>query len=140
MKVRRGPTLKGIQILIRTPRALTSIQPARGRDRFDQFEQLLKAAATLFSMLPRGARVKILQSSRGIKGWLGMGLRYSLLHSMQVTTEANVSVREDVHLHNVAGLTVGRNVSIHPMSYLDAAGGIVIGNDVSIAHGVTVMS
>lgn len=91
-------------------------------------------------MLPMSVRLTLLARARVYRGLLGIGLRYSLLGSIVERLGSNVSIREDVYLLGVGGLTLGNNVSIHPMSYLDATGGVTIGSDVSIAHSATIMS
>jgi acetyltransferase-like isoleucine patch superfamily enzyme len=112
----------------------------RGRDLFDRVEPILRVLTTLLKALPRPVRRRLLVSARGLKGSLGLGLRYTLLAALDITSEPNVSVHENVYLLNTDGLRIGRNVSIHPMCYIDAAGEIELGNDISIAHGTTIMS
>lgn len=112
----------------------------RGRELFQRVEPLLLAVSRTLRVLPRPARRWLLVGARGLRGYLGIGVRYCLILSLDVTSQANVAVREDVYLFSVDGLRVGRNVSIHPLCYIDAAGGIMLGNDISIAHGTTIMS
>ena len=112
----------------------------RGRDLFERFSGPIEVVAAVLGALPRGLRAALLRSARGWPGLAGITLRYCLLRALGVTSEPNVSIREDVYILGIDGLTIGRNVSVHPMSYIDASGGVVIGNDVSIAHAVTIMS
>lgn len=112
----------------------------RGRDKYNKLLPIIKLLIKLFSILPRKLTIKFFNSSRLIRGNLGLLLRFVLIKNIAKNCGDNVSVHPGVYLFNINKISFGSNVSIHPMCYIDGAGEIEIGSDVSIAHGVTIMS
>lgn len=112
----------------------------RGRDLFKKVERILAIYTKMYSLLPRRARLCLLNKKRHKTGMIQLGLRYALVKSLAKKVGENVRINENVYLFNIHNISIGSNVSIWPMSYIEGSGGVLIGNDVSIAHSVTIMS
>lgn len=112
----------------------------RGREKFDKFKIIIHFLVSMCLFIPLKYRIKLFESCRMIKGYVGITLRYILLKSIARKCGDNVSIHPGVYLLNPQNASFGSNVSVHPMCYIEAYGSVVIENDVSIAHGVTIMS
>lgn len=113
---------------------------SRGRDKFRKFEKAIRTLTCIYGVFPRSIQIRLLDRNRNTKGYIGLAKRYALLKNLAQHVGENVSIKENVYLYNVEGLSIGDNVSIWPMSYIDAFGGVDIGNDVSMAEGTSIFS
>lgn len=111
-----------------------------GRKQFKIFKPILLVLARILFLFPAKFRESMFNFNKRLGGKLGLGIRYILLKTIAKRIGDNVSIHENVYIHNPENLIIGDNVSIHSLSYIDASGGINIGDDVSVAHGVTIMS
>ncbi len=118
----------------------TAASSLKGRRHFYRFRPLLVAGSKIFGLLPLRLKLFVFQLLRGVPWMVGKGGRYLLLKSISNNVGDNVSISENVYIHNAQNLLLGSNVSIHPMCYLECAGGLKIGSEVSIAHSVTIMT
>lgn len=111
-----------------------------GRQLFERYGSYVDGAAAVISVLPRSWRMELFVFLRGMKGIKGELCRYVLLSKLGNGVGKNVSVKEDVYMHNVDMMRIGDNVSIHEMCYINACGGLSIGSNVSIAHGTSILT
>ena len=107
---------------------------------FFKYEKVIRILVVIDSLLPKSVNKRILIWCRGIKGKLGVVIRYIILKNVAQGCGKNVIVKEDVFLFSVDKISFGDNVSIHPMCYIDASSGLIIGNNVAIAHAATIMT
>lgn len=115
----------------------------RGRDQFAKYKGVFGVLASCYKCLPLQMRKRALERHRNMRGKIGMGLRYAILHSITSSIGENVAIFPGVYIFNPENIIIGNNVSIQPMTYLECGyikGGITIDDDVSIAHGVTIMA
>ena len=111
-----------------------------GRKLFAIGKPLLLGLSCGIRTLPPPIRRFLLVTSRGIKGKIGIAIRYVVLKSLAQSLGNNVSIHENVIIRKPELLSIGNNVSIWPNAYLDCGGGIAIGDDVSIATGLVMIS
>jgi len=114
--------------------------PLYGNGTFARYSQFLKFTICALQILPRFVSSSLYSFAWGLKGKLGLGLRYVTLSVLCEHVGDNVFIGDNVYLLNKEKLTLGDNVSIHPMCYVDAAGGVKIGSNVSIAHATSIIS
>ena len=112
----------------------------RGRDRFRRVRPLFDLAVALLAALPRGVSVGLLNATRNVPGFLGLGIRYVCVKRLAAACGDNVAVYPGVFLFNVEKLRLGSNIKVGEMCFVGASGGITIGDDTSLAHGTTVLS
>lgn len=112
----------------------------RGRTKFKKYRRAIYYIASLISVIPYHARIKLFESFRSTKGIKGIVIRYILLKTIAKECGDNVSIHPNVFLFNLQNISFGNNISVHPMCYIDGAGTITIKDDVSIAHGSTILS
>ncbi len=112
----------------------------RGRQLFHIAKLFLLTYSLVLRILPACFAKWLLVRVRYVRGIVGLGIRYGLVHRLAKACGDNVAVDEAVFLEYVQSLTLGKNVRIHPLCYIDAQGGVSIGSDVSIAHGTSILS
>jgi len=112
----------------------------RGRQLFYYVKPFLLAYSLVLRILPACFAKWLLVRVRYVRGTVGLGIRYGLVHRLAKACGDNVAVHEAAYLLSIGNMCFGNHVTVHPLSYLDAVGGISVGNDVSIAHNVSIIS
>ncbi|MET3319930.1 UNVERIFIED_ORG: acetyltransferase-like isoleucine patch superfamily enzyme [Peribacillus simplex] len=112
----------------------------RGRDKAKKFDLLIKIIVSFWSFFPRKFLYRFLELNRNLPGYLGLGIRYTLLKVLCKSCGDNVFIGPGVYFYKLENLIVGNNVSFHPLCYIDATGGVEIKDNVSIAHNCSIIS
>ena len=94
----------------------------------------------VLSFIPKRVLKFIYARISGVRGAIGLGLRYVVIKRLAKSCGENVFISNNVTLLHIDRMIIGSNVSIHTNCYIDAFGGIEIGSDVSIAHNSTILS
>lgn len=111
-----------------------------GRQIFDDFGRYINGLVFVIALLPRRWREELLVFFRGTKGIKGELFRYLLFAKLTRTAGQNISIKEDVYIHDTKNIKCGSNISIHEMCYINACGRLIIGDNVSIAHGTSILT
>lgn len=101
-------------------------------DKFSITNCIASFIVKIDSILPRKLNKFLLFSFRGVKGKIGIALRYILIKNLAKKCGHKVVVKEDVVFDAIEMMEFGNNISINPFCYL--AGEISISDNVAIAN------
>ena len=90
-------------------------------------------------ILPRFVSNFLWEWSRGIPGFIGMGLRYVLLKRLAKSCGKNVAILPSANLFTSKNLVIGNHISIRENTFVDGDA-LELGDNVMISHSASVIT
>lgn len=111
----------------------------KGEKIFNTVYPLIFVLYLVFLLFPNIIIKFFWELSRNIPGYIGIGLRYTLLKRLCKNCGKNIVIFPSVHFHIGKNLKIGSHISIREHTYIDGDN-LEIGDNFMIAHGASIIT
>jgi len=111
----------------------------KGEKVFDKIYPFLMILYFPLLLLPNSINKMFLALSRGIPGFIGVGIRYVLVKRLAKKCGRNVAIFPSVYFIEIENLVIGSHISIREACYIDGDN-LEIGDNVMISHSSSIVT